>query len=363
MKYPFQWSHTAQDADIMRNKARIIAAALVSLVLLEGGLLFNILKNGQANVTISLVGDILLSRGVEEAIKENSIENLFEGVQKKLNHSEIVLGNLECALTESGVPALKVETLLFKTDPIHAKALCNAGFSILNLANNHSMDYGSEGISSTISALDECGIASLGAGADKTQANQPVFIKKEGIVFGFLGFSDFPADGYFTFSDRADVTFVDRKTLANRVHSAKEECNFLIVSFHWGEEFAPDCDDMQKELAHLAADSGADLIVGHHPHVLQGVEKYGDSYIFYSLGNFVFDKLEPAGTDETVICDVIFDSDGVQSIAFIPMEIVDCKPQPVYGDKAQNILTRLQELSESLGTDIVINGGVGYVEP
>ena len=231
-----------------------------------------------------------------------------------LNESDIVFGNLECALTPGGVPAVKSETLLFKADPSCADVLRESGFTVLNLANNHSMDYGGEGILSTIDALEMGGIRALGAGTDKDDANKPVFIEKGGTTFGFLGFSDFPADGYFTFDDRPDVAFVDRQTIAGRISSAKKECDILIVSFHWGGEFSHDFESLQQELAHMAADSGADIIAGHHPHVLQGMEIYNGSYIFYSLGNFVFDTLEPSGTDETIICGVEFYGETIKKI-------------------------------------------------
>ena len=347
----------------MNRKARLIITALVTAAVITAGLFTILCGSSHESVTVSFVGDILLARGVEDAINDNSIEYIFESVKEKLSHADIAIGNLECALTESGVPAIKTSTLLFKASPAYAKTLQEAGFSLLNLANNHTMDFGGEGILSTIEAIEESGVHALGAGADKEDANLPVFIEKKGIKFGFLGFSDFPPDGYFTLSDKPDVAFVDRNTIAERIALAKKECDFLVVSFHWGREFEYECDGLQRELAHVAAESGADIIAGHHPHVLQGIEKYGQSYIFYSLGNFIFDALEPAGTDETVICDIEFGENGVKKIILTPVVISACRPEIVSGGRAETILENIKALSASLVAEIMIEEGVGYIEP
>jgi poly-gamma-glutamate synthesis protein (capsule biosynthesis protein) len=297
---------------------------------------------GQRTVTVALTGDILLDRGVRKYLDSEGVDYPYEKVRDILSRFDIVFGNLECPITEGGVPALKSWNLVFKADIENSNALRRAGYDVLNLANNHVMDYGTEGLLSTLDALEKSGIKEVGAGEDSKKARLPVYVEAKGIVIGFLGYSTFPHEGYFFFADRPDVAYADINRIDDEIRNARENCDFLIVSFHWGKEFDFYPYDYQRELAYLAVDSGADVVVGHHPHVLQEIEEYNGSHIFYSLGNFVFDWQVPLGTDETVIVGLTLSGDGIREVELIPVQIKDCQPVPAHGDKAERILGRLQ---------------------
>ncbi len=318
---------------------------------------------GKEEIVVSVAGDILLDRGVGKVILERGFDYPFEKVTGLLNASDIAFGNLECPITIEGTPVLKDRNLIFRAHPSNAAVLKKAGFDVLNLANNHTMDYGCDGLSSTLDLLGGQGMLVAGAGADKLEAHSPVYIKKSGVTVGFLGFSAFPPEGYFHSDDKPCVAHVDFEKLDESIGKAKAGCDYLVVSFHWGREFSFYAAESQKELARRVLDSGADVIVGHHPHVLQGIEIYKGKIIFYSLGNFVFDRQIPPGTDETVIINLTVRKGELAGVELIPMKIVQC--QPVIADKVKSkyILERLKLYSGESGSCIDIVGGRGYIMP
>lgn len=312
-------------------------------------------------VVLCAVGDILLDRGVRAQIK-NDYDYPYRKVKNVLGGADITFGNLECPITNDGTPALKRPSLLFRAEPENAIAIKKAGFDILNLANNHTMDYGSEGIINTMKTLKKYNVNYIGGGHDYREARKPLYIKKKGCKIGFLGYSIFPPEGYISFSDRADVAKVYIETLKEEVESAKKNCDFLVVSFHWGKEFEFYAGKMQKELAHTVVDSGGDLILGHHPHVLQGIEKYKNSLIFYSLGNFVFDRQIPNGTDETIIVKFKIKNKKLQEVNIIPIKIKNCQPYVAEDIEAEYILNRLKMYSDGMNIKTNIKKGIGDIQ-
>lgn len=312
-------------------------------------------------VHIVAAGDILLDRGVSEYLEGSRYEYPYSAIKEEIIKGDIAFANLECPLTDSGSAVLKRPELVFKGNKLNGAALKGAGFDILNLANNHTMDQGRKGLEDTIKVLESSGIRALGAGRTRSEARKPVFMQKGKIRIGFLGYSDFPPEGYMYDEGKADVARPDMKLLGDEVKAAAEQCDFLVVSFHWGKEFDSYPSDRQREMAHAAIEKGAGLIIGHHPHVLQSVEEYKGKLIFYSLGNFVFDRQLPKGTDEAVIIDIAADDDGWKEIRIVPVMIEDCKPAIVQGQAAELILDKYKEGSKDYGVDIDIAGGIGYI--
>jgi len=320
-----------------------------------------IVAHNQEPIKIVFVGDILLDRGVGEKIETYGYEYPYDNIKDILRDSDITLGNLECVISSRGMPALKMKNLLFRAAPDNVSALKDAGFNVLNLANNHCMDYGREGLIDTIEYLNSAGIKTFGAGKNRESARKPLYIKTKNTVIGFLGFSAFPSEGYFFLEDQPDVAQVDIKSIGEEVRSAKEKCDVLIVSFHWGREFDYYPVESQKSAAHISLESGADIVVGHHPHVIQGVEVYKDKPIFYSLGNFVFDRQIPRGTDETIMLELEIEKGKIKEIELVPVKIIDCQPIEPSFDEGVRILERLQLYSEGMGSDISIRGNKGNV--
>ncbi len=312
-------------------------------------------------VHIMAAGDILLGRDVDKYLGERGYDYPYTDTKKEIMKADIAMANLECPLTDRGRAVLKRPDLIFRGNKLNGAALKDAGFDIMSLANNHTMDQCREGLTDTIELLESCGIRALGAGATRSEAREPVFIEKKGKRVGFLGYSDFPPEGYIYDEYKADVARTDMDSLVEEVRAAREDCDFLIVSFHWGKEF--DCypGDRQIEMAHRAVESGADLIIGHHPHVLQGMEKYKGKLIFYSLGNFVFDRQIPKGTDESLIIDITFDRDGFREARAIPVKIENCRPIVAKGQEGELILEKFKAYSGDYGAQINVTGGIGYI--
>lgn len=338
-------------------------ALLAAVLLLATTSLSWLAFSTNRSTSIILVGDILLDRGVREKISEKGYEYPFSEIKKELKKADIAFGNLEGPITARGIPALKKNTLLFRGDEENVPELKNAGFTILNLANNHSMDYGREGITDTMKALTQAGLITVGAGTDRASAREPVYIKNSGTIVGFLGYSAFPTEGYFYFKDKADVAQLVLDSLSDEVRKAKSKCDFLIVSFHWGKEFDFYPTENQKKAAHIALDSGADLVAGHHPHVLQSIEMYKGKPIFYSLGNFVFDRQVPPRTDETILIRLNLKGKKLDRVEILPLKISSCRPVKADSDEAAMILQRLKLYSNGLGAVIepAVKSEDGYV--
>lgn len=311
-------------------------------------LLFGFLFIQPRVITVSLVGDILLDRGVESVISDKGLDYPYQNVKGLLKKSGIVMGNLECTLSKGGTPVLKDRYLTFQADPENAAKLRKAGFTVLNLANNHAMDFGSEGLLQTLEALQVNNLSWAGAGHNREESLKPLYIHKEGTIIGFLSFSAFPPEGYFYFEDRPNVAHINEMALDACISQAKESCDILLVSFHWGREFDFYPNEQQKNWAHRAIDHGADMVIGHHPHVLQGIEQYKGKMIFYSLGNFIFDRQIPRETDKTIIVNVKIRNRRIQQTDIIPVAIENSRPRVLTGEQAETVLKRLELYSEGI---------------
>lgn len=312
-------------------------------------------------VHVLAAGDMLLGRDVAVWLEKKGFDYPYGALGKEIRKADIAFANLECPLTDGGRPVLKRPDLVFRGSTENVKTLKKAGFDILNLANNHTMDQGREGLLETLSLLEEEGIMSLGAGSSRIEARMPVFMERGITRIGFLGYCDFPPEGYIYDEHGADVARPDLKSLRQEVESAGRQCDFLAVSFHWGKEFDSYPGELQRRLAHEAIDSGADIVIGHHPHVLQGVEQYKGKLIFYSLGNFVFDRQLHMWTDESVMLDIAVAGGECKSVRLIPVRIRECRPVIVVGEEAGEVLKRYDSLCDGLGIDIEIRGSTGHI--
>ncbi len=260
----------------------------------------------------------MLSRGVQTALDKYGYDYPYENTAAIFLNDDFTVGNLECPITSFNNPVHKDKRFLFRADPQNASALKKAGFDCMILANNHSMDQDSRGLSDTMEYLKNNGIAFVGAG-DNSGADFSYIFEKNGIKIGFLAYSIFPPEGYFYDASKADIQYTGiAKQEELGADLKKLDCDFKIVYFHWGVEYEPFINDKQRILGHKAIDSGADLVVGTHPHVIQPHEIYNGKYIFYSLGNFIFDKQIPKGTDETMILQITVNKHGIQGIHIIP---------------------------------------------
>ncbi len=212
---------------------------------------------------------------------------LFDGTRDTLKAADLAFCNLECPLSDRGVAQKR--RFLFRADPALALKLHSNGLSVISLANNHTLDYGRDAMLDTVEAVRKAGMTPVGAGTDMADASRPRIVTRHGLRVGFLAYCDLPSYGVVILPDRPAIACVDSDSLPAQIRAAKAKCDALVVSFHWGVEYMKRPTERQKKLAHLCIDNGADLILGHHPHVLQPVETYKGRPIAYSMGGFIWD--------------------------------------------------------------------------
>lgn len=240
---------------------------------------------------IGAVGDIALTHDYDVIYHAKGPNYPFELVRDILTEHDILIGNLEGPLCLGG--EVYPDRLSVKAHPGYINGLKDAGFTALVLGNNHILDYREKAFFETISMLDAHGIQRCGAGRDLAEANMPVITEKEGISVGIVSRCDVTIESPFyaslNFRGVAPLNFLQ---LEGDIRALRSKVDTVIVVLHWGAEdwVYPTPDQIVK--AHLIIDMGADLVIGHHPHVLQGIEKYKNGYIAYSMGNFLFSDLD-----------------------------------------------------------------------
>lgn len=315
-------------------------------------------------ILIRAVGDIMLAGSMEEFVKEKGYEYPFSETRQILQKSDICFANLESPLTEGGSRVLD-KKFTFKMPPESLDALIHAGFNLFSLANNHILDYGEEGLTSTLRLLRDKGINFAGAGENLKAARRPAIFEAQGIKVGFLAYSlTFPTSFYAS-SNKPGTVFGHLKFIKKDLKSLRKKVDLLIVSFHWGGELMKYPKDYQIELAHQAIQSGADLVFGHHPHVVQGIERYRQGIIFYSLGNFAFGSYSK-NARRSIIAGITWGREGIKQVEIIPLNVFNAEvlfnPRILVGKEAEKVITEINLISQTFNTRIIFQEGKGIVE-
>lgn len=251
---------------------------------------------GDLAVHFVFAGDILLSDHVLGAYrKAGNISGVVDpGFRSVIDSSDVFMVNEEFPFSDRG-SAAPDKQFTFRIPPEKVSLLKEMGIDIVTIANNHTLDFGKDALLDTCRTLDEAGILRVGAGADMAEAKKPVIMDIKGKTVGFLGASRVIPDGSWnaTAHGAGLLTTYDPGILLGEIKKAKETCDFVIVYVHWGIEREEYPEDYQRSLGKQYIDAGADMVIGSHPHVLQGIEYYKGKPIVYSLGNFVFGSSIP----------------------------------------------------------------------
>lgn len=248
----------------------------------------------EVKVKLLFTGDLMLDRGVKRSVYKNfngEYIKLFEDITNYLLSFDSVIVNLEGPISHRGNQIPKPYSFRFETNIL--KTLKEVNINIVNLANNHIFDWSYEAFIDTINLLEENGIGFFGIGNISNFSIPYIMVKSNKsivIKIGFLGFSEFLKELKPSKKRPIGLSVIDEKILREIIPSVKSNLDFLVVCFHWGEEYKTNNNKFQERIAKLCIDLGADLIIGHHPHVIQNYEVYKDKFIFYSLGNFIFDQ-------------------------------------------------------------------------
>jgi len=297
--------------------------------------------------TVLFVGDIMLDRGVEYLMKQNSIYYPFRKISHFLRGIDIVFANLEGPVVKN-TPEFSDDSLKFAFSPEIIEGVFWSNFNLFSLANNHTLDMGKEGLKETKDWLKKYQINFVGSPLTSSLDNPDSFFSRDNITF--LAFNQI-----FPFIAKEDEII---KTI-KKVKSLKPD-NFLIVSLHWGEEYKLTNSPAQQSLAHKIIEAGADLIIGHHPHVVQNIEKYQGKLIFYSLGNFIFDQYFSKETQQGLAVGLEIYPDELICRLF-PIQINLSQPILMERDKANEFLMQLANRSDVKLVDKIESGIIKIV--
>ena len=276
-------------------------------------------------LTILLTGDILLDRGVRQAINRHGVDHLFsDGIDSVLRGAQIVVGNLECPATKIEAPVFK--QFIFRAEPEWLNTLRQHGFTHLNLANNHSIDQGREGLIDTKLNIEKAGMIPIGAGQNLTEASQPILLASEPRNVWFVPSLRLALENYAYLPDKPCVSQEPMDSLLERVFRLRQADStaVIIVSLHWGGEHTLRPVPRQRHEAHQLIQAGADILVCHHTHTLQTIEEFQGHPIYYSIGNFIFDLRKPINSRACIVRLQIEKNDF--QVETIPIEIRNCVP-------------------------------------
>lgn len=282
----------------------------------------NMQSTGQVHMTIA--GDVLFSTSplnkYDTTGKVTSI--LSQDLLQLMNTADITMVNLEFPFSLRGTK-MEDKQYTFRADPARVTILNEMGIDVVSLANNHTLDFGTEALLDTIATLDNAQILSVGAGADLEQAKSPATMNVNGKSIAFLGASRvIPVTEWNATKYSPGVfTTYDPTALIEEIKLAKQANDFVVVYVHWGIEKKEYPEEYQREMAKQYIDAGADIVIGSHPHVLQGIEYYNGKAIVYSLGNYIFGHT----IDRTYLLDVQIDADNTYQLRVVP-----CTTQNAY---------------------------------
>ncbi len=331
-------------------------------------------------ITMNFTGDVMLARGMEEIIQQLGVEDIFDPTLSVLGEAaDITVVNLECPFT-THTQQHPTKSICFKADPENVAGLVYAGIDVVSIANNHIFDYLYPGLQETQTVLDTSGILFSGAGANSYEAYLPLFYSKSGVTIAYLANSDRTGqyNNYQPYLNAgynkpgfANLTYYD---VAQQIGAVRGHADLIVVESHSGNEYSlvpllwpdemsaadPEGDegyspllltptDEDREMRHYAIDSGADLVICHHPHIIQGMEVYEGKLIAHSLGNFAFD-LKYAETFPSMILNTEIDDTGFSSFWITPVYIDDSIPRPATGELGLHILDYTARRSKELDT-------------
>jgi poly-gamma-glutamate synthesis protein (capsule biosynthesis protein) len=270
--------------------------------------------------TLIFVGDIMLDRGVEWSINKygkGDFKFPFLRVAEELNKADILVGNLESVISDKGQKVGSIYS--FRAEPEAMEGLTFAGFDIVSVANNHVFDYSRAAMEDSFKRLKTAGIDYIGGGFNEKEARSPVIKNIDGIKIAFLAYSNLGSKYWISDKTQSGISNLTKENIEEDIMNAKRQSDLVVVSFHFGDEYQTKSNSNQQFWAHLAIDSGVDLVIGHHPHVVQEIEEYKGKYIAYSLGNFVFDQGFSKETMEGLLLKVIVENAKIKEA--IPVKI------------------------------------------
>ncbi len=306
-------------------------------------------------VRVIFTGDIIPSRCVyARQQSEGDFAYAFRRIAPLLVAADLTVGSLDASISNAGEPIGCTQTFDLLAPPQSVEGLVYSGFDVMTIASNHAKDCGQgqpscdQAILDTVTNLRNAGIASTGGGANLAAARRPAIVTVKGTTFAFLGYDDVAS--YYNATDSSPGTApLDSTTLAEDIRLARQQADVVVVMPHWGSEYTLEPTQRQRDLAHEAIDAGATLVVGNHPHWLQGTEDLGGKFIDYALGNFVFDQDWSVETQQSVLLSATFQGSRLTGVELIPIRIGEgYQPALASPEEGADILGRIASVSTKL---------------
>lgn len=308
------------------------------------------------DIQLMAVGDIMLGDspmcygfGVHSKIEKHGPVFPFEHVKEALNSADIAVGNLEVAISSFDDREHSFKQIQYRAQPSAVEGLKAAGFDVLSFATNHTMQHGKEAVGRSVELLHEAGIAVTGLEWPERKIANACIKEAAGRRLGFLNYN-FRPQQYFI--DPPLWKEPSEELVISEVQRLQKEVDLVIVCLHWGDEFIEYPSPEQVQLGRKIIDNGASIILGHHPHILQGVERYGNGVIAYSLGNFVFDMWQPR-LRRSMILSVTIEPNNECRYECIPVYInKQHQPELLRGAERGAALEYIDELSSGISDDV-----------
>ncbi len=341
-KIPVSWVNLAKLNEVSPENWNLERRSLDEIIAItdEG---FYDYKIGTAELVAG--GDVMLGWFIDRFLKSDYDPFLY--IKPVLKNSDIAFCNLEAPFTTRGE---KIEKKFnFRVDPQRVIYLQNAEFDIVSIANNHIMDYGKQGLEDTIATLERASITYCGAGISLSKAREIRIIKKRGVKFAFLGYSTVQPSDIFARPGTPGVAYASKGWIKEDVKKAQNLADIVVVSLHSGVEKNYSPTRRQKELARSAIDAGAHIVLGHHPHVLEGIEEYKKGLIIYSLGNFVFGAYRGKEINKGMILQIKVNKYGIEDYNILPIDIspeVKYQPRILKGKEKEKVLNKIKKFSQ-----------------
>ncbi|KGP90010.1 capsular biosynthesis protein [Pontibacillus chungwhensis BH030062] len=303
-------------------------------------------------ITLTFGGDVLMEYSLVNTMEDSGPDHPFQYVAPLFKKSDYTVINLETPITSATTPYPKLYN--FKASPLLLEGLSNAGVDLVSLANNHTLDYNVKGLLDTFEALDDKGIDYIGAGNNQQEAYKEKRISIKNQTVAILAFSEVLPDlsWYAGVNTPGVASGYQLDRVISIIDKVKEEVDYVVVYYHWGDEKVNVPNKDQTHIAHTLVDHGVDAVIGSHPHVLQGFELYNGKPIAYSLGNFLFPNYVTGKTAETGVLEVTLKEERV-SMAFHPFEIKNDQIVPLTEQEKKAQYNYLNSISfkAALGQD------------
>ncbi|CUU37057.1 MAG: CapA family protein [Armatimonadetes bacterium] len=271
---------------------------------------------------LAFAGDIIFGKGIQQVVRLRGMPFLFEAVTPALRACDWVVANMEGCIAMVGTPMDKEYT--FRAPPELAATLRWAGIPMVSLGNNHSVDFGVEALQETFHHLRRAGVWWAGAGYDAQDASTPVYLDDGRVRVAIFCFTAVVPRGFPAGAKRAGVATLEM--LMPRIREARQQADVLIAIPHWGDEGKTQPNAKQQRIARRLAQAGVDLIVGHHPHVVQGYARMGKTHILYSVGNFVHTP-RSAPSRRALLLQAEVGREGIRSLAAVPLWLENGQPR------------------------------------